>query len=320
MSRQKRKEDIKMYNRSLKMEFIKENFDEPSQLAVQYFFNKTMELKEKGLNKDIYDFTEDEIEDLFYALEFSSIDMFNVYKHYLIQYLNWAEKNNLSNLGYNIISVNLKFKNGSKFLDKIAMNNKYLTKNQVNEIIYSICNNDQDSAMILSAFEGIHGTKLYEIRSLQEKNIDKENNTIKLFDKDKSERTLKTTPETIKLILEANEQIKYNNYARESGLIFSRKLVSTEYVFKIGAYRGNDMISYNALYQRLKRIAEEEYGNGYVNFNSLRWSGIFHYFKIWKNEGNFKEEYPESVLKRLGEKYNIQPQTIKNKLIKVLEK
>lgn len=302
----------KIYNAPTKLEFIEEVYDDESQTTLKYLFRRTFE-KEHEIDKDIYQFTEDELVDLFYFLRFRSFSAFSVFKHYMSRYLDWAESKNLSNLGYNIIKYTAKFKDPEKFLDKIAMNEKYVTKEQLLEI-FEKCKNHQDRALLLAPFEGIYGKKMYELASMKMENVDKNNNTIKLTDKDGSERIVYASEELIHILELADKQKVYENY----GNYFAENndtLIDSEYVIKVVSKRGNAMLSYGGGYRRLKTIAEE-YGNRYITFVNLKWSGIFHYVKKYREETNGVDT--EENLNKVAKKYNMDVYTIKHKIEKIL--
>lgn len=291
-----------IYNDAIKNKFINENFRETNtKETVKYLFSRISNKLEFKLEKDLYSFGENELIKLFKELRITSKQIFFFYKSYISKYLDWAIDNNYTNTKDNLIKNSPKFEDAKNFLDKAAINNKYLTKEQLDDIVFKTCQNDQDVALLLLLFEGVKGERLEELCNLKPSDIDFNNNILTLTDKDGTKRNINVTSKAITAIERAIKEDEYEAYLPPAdNNTRYRKLINRGYVFKKTSKRGGDKITYSGLYTRIKTIAEE-YGNRYINIANVWWSGIFHTAKEIKQE---KGKITREDFLKIREKYN----------------
>lgn len=124
------------------------------------------EQMEETLNKDLYDFTLEEIEELLIQLR-GSAQATEVYGRVISAYMKWAVENNYKQTKNPLLDVS------AKWFENISENvkNLYITKKQLLKI-ESDCYNYQDSTIIRLLFEGICGEKAIEIRELKKSDVE----------------------------------------------------------------------------------------------------------------------------------------------------
>lgn len=296
------KRDRVMFNAEIKERFLA-TYDEETAKTNRYVFLKTAEKAEAEFNKDLYDFTESEIESLLYGLEARSFQSISSYVAIISRYLDWC-KDKEQNLVYdrrNILDQH-KFQGQEliKYIDTIALNNKYITKEEFDELIKIICMNDQDRAMFaLIYLEGVKGEGLCELKNLRENDL--EGNLLTLTDNNGNVRTIEISNETREIIKEAIKEEEYYSYiTSDIARVKFRNLQSTGYVFKKSSKVGGDKIGYQTLLQRFKKVAEE-FNNAFLTVEGLYWSGIFNMARKIKDD---KGELTEQDYDKITEKFN----------------
>lgn len=172
---------------------------------------------EELYNKDLCNFSTEELESFIDSLDSPSINLIRVYLTPIKGYIDFAIEQGYveSKINYvdKILTCNLE-----RFINTIKRDSKYLTKKELDEIVDN-CVNAQDAVLYQLLFEGINGKVSEDIRNLKITDVDFENKTIDIQGS-KKEVSFKL----LELIKEAHEQVKYIKKNGE----FSNTSLSTE--------------------------------------------------------------------------------------------
>lgn len=261
-----------MYNPDLKIKFLEETQTSENTKKVILSLFRKIAIIEYMLNKDICVFNLHEINEMVEALGYVSIDTIRVSLSHISSYIKWCIANDLrgSHEHVNNVEVFLDTQDLSQFITKVKNKNMYITEEKLYREVSELYN-FVDRAIFIALFEGIGGEELYELRSLQLKNIDFQNKTIHLVDKDGSTRIKNVSYKLIDVLIDANKQDKYyqNNGERDR----QTNLKESPYIIKPADRASNDiMINYSTIHTRFKR-SKMQVGLEYVTPSSLHDSG-----------------------------------------------
>lgn len=286
----------RLYNNHIKLEYAETQIlDEGTRTTVLYEFFKIAEVEEE-LDKDVYAFNDIEIADLLKTMRRSSVMSIRKTLSILNDYVKWCILNGKrGSFENNINYVDIFIKTESD-LDKYVSNrklyNKILNKEEFNYLL-NIPVNPSDEAILLCLYEFIGGEELYELRSIEMNNIDRETNTIKLISKDGNIRKSKISNRLINLLEEVNEEKIYlinNGEVNRLGNIVENKLAESNFVFKSVQRMDNDfqMMQYQTILNRIKMIRKfVDYK--YITANSIRETRIIHEILDLTSEKNLYE-------------------------------
>ena len=194
---------------------------------------------ETALNKDINQFTQEELETVLYSFKANNRNTIESYARIISSYLNWSVKHNL--VGSNRLE-SYKPDDFEKFLTN---EETYIPERKLRRY-EDQCENYQDAVILRLLFMGVGGKVMSEIRNLKVSDVDFENNELKLTNTLKedengipvkyTERYLKVDDRTIDLIRGAIEQ---ETYVKRNGQMVERDnvrpytdLVKNDYVVR----------------------------------------------------------------------------------------
>lgn len=224
-----------LYNSEVKEKFLKALQDSSSEntvVAYKRILRKASKI-ETRLNKDLYNFHMQEIEQFIIELDPASLSSAIHGVSIVYTYIRWAIKEGLTKGNLEVSD----FFRGKETAEKVMNKQRNVfTYDQIKEVIKKT-ENDQDKALILALFLGIMGKKLNEISNLKFKDINRENNVIDIRGEE-SARKLKLEneeqKELIELLMNAYQQEKYIKNNGAIGKIKSprRPLVRNEHIFR----------------------------------------------------------------------------------------
>lgn len=247
---------------------------------------------EEKYNKDVKDFTLEEIEEVLYSFKANKRNTVETYGRIISSYLNWCKDNNYIQ---NNVMKSLKPNDFQKY---VIDNEKYIT---IEDLVYyeDGLENEQDAVILRLLFIGVGGKGLSEIRNL--KKTDLNGNKLLLTNtlaEDKFGRPIKFTTREIEiddrtrnLIERASEQITYlkKNGTVEEGTNIRpfTDLIDNEYVVRASHTKNNNSfapIDKFVIYRRIE-IMNEYFG---VNFTTkfIQRSGMIHIAKQILKENN----------------------------------
>lgn len=275
----------RLYNKDVKMEYVDTQIlDSGTKTTILYEFLKIAEA-EKDLKKDVYAFNDIEISNLLKTMRRSNVISVRKTLSILNDYVKWCIVNGKRAMFENNINyVDLFIKTETdlnKYVSNRQLYNKILNKEEFEDLL-SVPINPSDQAILLCLYEFIGGEELYELRSLEMKNINRETNTVELIDKDGNIRISKISNRLINLLddvnsPELNTYIQNNGEPDARGRVVEKALVESNYVFKPTKKGNNDfeMMPYQSVLNRIKMI-KQFVDYKHITSNSIRETRIVH--------------------------------------------
>jgi integrase len=242
----------RLYQSDRKLFFIEKTVKTMSSFdTYKYIFDKTY-IKERKQNKDICDFSLEEIEQFFRDCKYPVYSL-RTYKNILRQYIDFAIDQKWTDRDSNPL-----VHSNSSWEREVAVNPPYYSDSDIQEIL-SRCVNAQDKVVIqLLFYELVGGDQCSEITNLRESDIDRKNNRLFLRDKHNTERYTYVSGETMTLLEEAIAQIEFiNDNGNEHLKYKSQPLLENGYVLKPtpkGRKRDTLQPAYSLIHQRLKTL------------------------------------------------------------------
>ena len=297
--------EMGMYNEERKRAFLEEQYpSESSRDILAYLFYKSR-ITEEELNKDLHDFSRDELINFFHNLDPKNETSARTNGSVIYSYINWASENR-----YRVVTDNPLLGIPSSWYDQFIGERKlYISKDKLDEIVRPDCIvNAQDSAILQLLFEGVSGTRLSELLNLKQGDIDWDNNLLHLVDDKygKREKPLKVSDKCMELLKKAIDE---ETYFSKNGTVEGKKseisLVKNVYVLrniKVGGYsvdKGNPSL----VYRRMDMI-QEFVDTGLENFTTktITKSGmIYEGYRLFLEDGELGSEQ----LSRIAEKFGV---------------
>lgn len=264
---------------------------------------------ENAISKSVYDFNLSEVNELI-ENEFShkSVGSIRSSVSYIKKYINYCIERNLTTLNpFEIIT------DYSQYVDKNAMENKYLTYEEVQEIESKLVNFN-DKCMLELLFNGLKPDELVSLKetdvNFDEKSIlatDKKGNIRKIFGC--SDRCF----DLIKLT------INQRTYCLNNGSSYSRKNPNKQYknglgvrelafpesvyIFKTAGSKQIDTPMEQKGLQARVRVIREWVGNQYITVTNLYFSGILHEaYNIMRQKQ--EKELDRYTVAQIADKFN----------------
>lgn len=288
----------------LKERFL-EQYDEKTRKMYAYVLSKTTDA-EKQLNKDVCNFTYDECDMMLYGLNATSDQSILTQTSILSMYVDYAilqgyvpTKINYFASSFTGVDV-LK-----KYINKTAAEKKYITINELKEII-RFCENAQDYIPFPLLFFGVKGEKFEEILKLRVDNCNLEDGILKLTKNNGEQRTI-TVPELVTKAID--EAIKQDEYKKANGKMKEYNNVpttvaidKTNYVIRLIGRRAILKPSAQTINRRVATVSKWM-GYNYLNPTNVWLSGMIHFAKEYAKEKNLTEftvDDWETINKRFG--------------------
>lgn len=289
-----------LYNEQLKEAFLKTYDNEQSRNTIKYLFFKAYPM-ELILEKDLYNFSKDEIGKVIQNADPMSQSVAYSYGRFIVAYLNWAIEN-----GYRMNNINPLQGVTNEWYEQFIDKSKkvHFTDKEIQEIIDQLVN-AQDAVILALLFEGVNGYGASEISNLKYKDVDFENGILKLYDDKKGERKIQVSNNTLKLIEKAYHETEYysRNGEIENAKYAKTPVLKSEYVVK-NIKRGRAIegrrVEKHGIYRRIEMISEL-FNLPYLTPKGIQRSGMIYMAKelYLKNGKLGKEE-----LSQIGEKFD----------------
>jgi integrase len=264
---------------------------------------------EKDINKSAYNFSLQDVNELIES-EFSNKSIASIRSNvsYIRKYINYCIEHNFTNINqFNLIT------DFAQYVDKNAMENKYITYEQllkIEDMLVNFC----DRCMLELLFSGV---KPDECINLKAQDIDFYNKTLILTDKKNNKRkVLGMDDRCFELLrLTINQEEYYiNNGSNQNrrnpnetfgqGLgIRTLKFPKSEYVFKtVGGKKENEPMRARGLQDRV-RIIRDWVNNPYITVTNLYLSGIL--YEAFKLMSKYKvKELDRYTVAQLADRFN----------------
>jgi hypothetical protein len=299
-----------MYNEEVKNRFLNEYDNEGTQATIKSIFTKTAST-ENTLNKDLYNFSLDDISNVFPNLEPKVPSTAHSKGRFIRLYISWAIKN-----GYR--DDNLNPLNGiekdffAKFVDKTKkIHFNYDELFEPVEGIIDNLRNAQDQAFVSLMFEGVMGQSFVELQLLHYNHINWNTNEIQIHDDNGYNRTITVSNQVMKYVENAYKQTNYYTYVPAEDEFNERELMRTNFIFRNTksprVKEGEIPVSQAVFYNRMKNIKAEA-DLDFITPNGIKQSGmIFESVKLIKEKIARGEEAKinyKDVWKPVGEKFN----------------
>ncbi|TVY09897.1 tyrosine-type recombinase/integrase [Paenibacillus cremeus] len=244
-----------IYNEEFKNEFMSQ-YGKGTQKTLGRIFKISFN-KESDLGKDLYDFNIEQIRQLLYLFrpttEYSSKQNISWISKYISFALDSGAKKGLNPLDFTPNDWAIQFVNNQI--------KKYWTGEELDKIIDS-CVNAQDGVVISLLRNGVSGKESSELLNLKASDVDRDNETLTLTDDEGNRRTIKVSPQCIKLVVRASLELDYEKMNGEPNV--NRKadianLIDTEFVIKTANTntKSYSQSEKNIIHRRLTKIAAD---------------------------------------------------------------
>ena len=290
-----------LYNEEIKLRFISERNKEVI-LPENYLerqFRKTSDM-EKELNKDLSNFTFYEIIEYYKLLNVSSLDSLSVMNSQFSLYTQWCLQENLVKDNQNhFLEINIDIMRGC--VNKALFNMKIVSKNTILNWVEQLPN-PKDQFVLLGLFEGIKGKDFCELLKLKPEDINKNNNTAKLF----TGREIKISDKLSSIIDECVLETKYYSITGNNTKIMP--LINRGFIIKDypnAKDNVSDFFAGRKIYNSIMRILNY-FDVGFMTANSIYESGKINMIKEQSKKLKIspKEYIYTNNIKEVEEKYN----------------
>lgn len=268
----------------LKQRFLNKYHKDTKHYMKNILFADAVRVMEKNKEKDLYKFSREEIIQLIGELSPYSLQAAITQKSVIKKYIDFTLAEGYLHTGINFAKT-IKPKDLEKIVSNRMIELKYVTRNEILDIVNSL-NNDIDKAFLLLLFEGVKGKQMIEITSLKKGDVDYENKILKLSNRSKPK---KISQELVNALYDASKQKEYLVVIDTSKkkTSFYRELPNTDYIIRSMGLNPNKPVKYRTLLARLRTI-KTEIGNPYLTSTSILQSGMIAYAKKIKEERDLK--------------------------------
>lgn len=241
------------YNPEIKEEFLQSKAED-SRSTYSHVFKKSEALEEL-VEKDLFNFSLNQIGAVMESLELASYSAARTYGRVISSYLNWA-----FDKGYRKEENELK-EIGNIWFDKYATNLKlYLSEDELFEVEEQLVNY-QDKVLLRLLFEGVNGFDSSELLNLRYENVNFETGQLLLKDDRHGERSISVSNTAIKYIEKAlEEETYYNKNGTATGRRTTSTLEDSPYVIKATVSKArvnpNERAEKHTIYRRLTVISD----------------------------------------------------------------
>ena len=290
-----------LFNQELKERFIDLQKNAGTKTFYRYVFQKSYNT-EMALNKDIYQFNDQEINILRHSYENGSMGAAQSIRSVLRQYLQFCVDNEYIRI--NLLQDTFGCEELTPFINQHTQNKRIISRKEMEEIC-GYCENAQDAYVIVAPFEGLKGKWNSEIINLQEKDIDWTKNELTLTTYEGDSRKIIVSDFFMDIIEKALKETVYikNNGETASNIISKTfPIYKTPYVMRPSARQCLGAVDQVNVLARLRKI-RTFWGNPYLTTQSLYQSGMIDMAKKIKESNNgfelSKEDW-ECIAKQYG--------------------
>ncbi|MGF9908763.1 hypothetical protein [Brevibacillus porteri] len=288
--------ETELYNKKLKEEFVSRYPESAHNVYRRIFYYSAAAEKMYGI--DLYEFNLNQISEVLFSINASSLASVKSTVSIVRAYIDWAihyRSNNINPLDIVDSHWEKQFVDSTKKL--------FFSKNEIDEII-SKCKNTQDAVIIALLFDGAGGKVVSELRNLRPRDVNYDEKSITLTNEKGEQRLVKVEDQTIQLVREASSQQEY--YKRNGHVSPNARntketseLIDTGYVIKPAKTKvvHVEQVNTHVIYTRLSGISDEDSLN-IPNFTvkNIQRSGMVYMAKqILDRDGKFedREQYFE---------------------------
>lgn len=290
-----------LFNTELKSDYLQDLInsgaitEETSKSYARIFSITTM--MENALNKDLNQFTFEEVEGVLYGFKANNRNTVESYARIISSYLNWSVQRNLTEC--NVLS-HLK---PTDFENYLTNEEVYFTDKQLRKW-EDRCANYQDAVILRLLFSGVGGRQLSEIRNLQKGDIDRVNMRLHLVNTLKAneyghavkytERWIDIDERTLELI---DGAIETKTYYKKNGEMAQTQhnnvrpftdLVENNYIIRASITKNdnwNSPVDKFVIYRRVQMLSEFFYIDE-LTTKFIQRSGMIHYAnELIKDDG-----------------------------------
>lgn len=293
-----------LFNAEIKERFLSNYTNKSTRRNYRFILAKAKDLEE-FFNQDLYSFSFNQFEELMRAFDAKTTKSLGNRRSIIKRYVNWAESQ-----GYCPPNIGLKllFKEDlKKYINIVAQENKYITR----EEMYKICDklyNYQDKAIVVLPFEGVRGRSdiqhtYEEVRNLKPEDIDIKDNTLKLTRDNGDVRNIKVDERSIDILYNAALEQEYHKGNGEStGKFAIRPLADMPYVIRpIERSDSLERISPQAVNSKFYKIRYYLPEYQFLNFTILFQSGMIEKcIEKEKEKGKLQPEDYRNIYTRYG--------------------
>lgn len=301
---------MKYYQMFFKEEFIENVLSENEKGLANPVFVKSKEL-EDSFEKDLYDFTGDEIELLLFSFNSANIATINTYVNILRKYTDYAISHGRKTSNINLYRT-FRYNDFEKYLAKHKL--KYFEREDFLNIISEVYN-PQDYATCLALFDGIAGADYSEftnmtIEHLRQAEKVEDGYDIELIETDSEGNTTTRintiSNETFKALESA---FKADTYYAKNGSAESinrqMPVVEGKHVFRNAGLKKNvaEQVDHQFVYRKISVVAKAT-EKTITSTTTIINSGIIYYLAKYSKDNVASYETAETVIKKFGKSIN----------------
>lgn len=298
-----------LYNAEQKKRYLKD-LTENTYITYLRVLKRASRLEER-LEKDLYNFNLNEIEDLLSYLAPKTLQSAVASGSIIQNYIRWAISQDLRDDNLNPLDVMGGSEFYSRFVDKT--NKLLVTDEELKDIIGDL-ENPQDSVIPMAIFEGIMGREYSELLNLTVNDVNQDESTVTLRNELKNgeieTRIIKISDYLMSLLIRAANQKEYSqdngNSNAKSPIV---ELAESPYIIRSVKRRAtaNEKADKHLVLRRLKNIGIWK-GYKYLTAVNLRNSGM-----LYMAQDCYIKNSPHSLKREdiiaICEKYNIGKQS-----------
>lgn len=308
---------LEIYNPKNKIPYIESKENDSYKELIRWVFNKTA-ATEEGLGKELYKFKLDDYK-VFFEKRLVNEQTARVYLSVFRNYLEWVMKNVPTAPTHNVLEDI-----SDEFIQEVSRKprTKYLHSQEIGEITglintneynYPPLHNAQDKALVFLLFSGIMGSAMNDLINIKKEDINFENNTIYLKDKEKEVFILPAGMQIIQKALEENIYTRYISTDESQYGGSENRLVKSDYLFRkavIGNGSVNDTDGKMTRPAFQKRLVTLKSWLGIDNFtaNTIFHSGLINRCKLYIDK---EQKMTKEVLDPAFDAYGINGDTMK---------
>jgi integrase len=286
-----------LYNVEVKNRYLQSYENEGTQNTIRNIFLNAADT-ERTLGKDLYNFSMEDLSDVFKNLSPKSLSVSNTSGRFIKQYISWCITHGYRDNNDNPL-------NGadkewySKFVNrKLKIHYSYEEFIDLLEDKYML--NGQDQAFLFLIFSGVLGEKFSELTELRYEDFDFDNKTVFIRGRNLK---LPLSEECLKYVEKAYNQQTYYVYNLKTKDFNEKELLPSPYLFKnVKSPRSteNTPVGMSVLYNRLHSL-KELLDISHLTPNAIRQSGmIYHAVLLFEKYGVLG--YGQLAI--IGEQYN----------------